>query len=167
MEFRVSEKGAVSIYWLNRFPFTLYIDEWAAVFGATRMILRFIATHHVQLSCRCDDDTRQAFRDTLGRGDLGNETRVGSLWCKKSTKGAVSLYGLRRFPVALYCDQWLRVLDARAEIEAFIREHRHELATKGCSVPRPKNISDSRPLRETVGADNIIRPMAARPQDRW
>src|SRR3989442_6733863 len=120
VELQVSQKGAVSVYYLNRFPFTLYADEWAAVFGATRIILRFIATHHIQLSCRCDEETREAFRYTLARGDLGNETRVGALWCKKAMTGAVSLYGLRRFPVTLYCDQWLRILEAPEGIEQVI-----------------------------------------------
>jgi hypothetical protein len=162
MEFQVSEKGAVSIYWLNYRPFTLYADEWKAVFGATKMILLFIAAHHLQISCRCDDRTRQALRDALANGKLGDETRVGSLWCKRATTGAVSIYGMRRFPVALYCAQWLRVLAARKEIEAFIDANKERLSTKGCCVPRPKKITDTRPLREAAGADNIIRPMAAR-----
>jgi len=162
MDFQVSQKGAVSIYGLNRFPFTLYAEEWKAVFGARRMILRFVATHHLQLSCRCTNETRQAFRDALACGDLGSDTRVGSLWCKKAKTAAVSLYGLRRFPITLYCDQWFRVFEARNEIESFIKENTRRLETKGCSVPRPKQSSDTRPFRETVGPDNIIRPIAAR-----
>ena len=166
MEFQVSEKGAVSIYWLNYRPFTLYADEWKAVFGATKMILLFIATHHLQISCRCDEEMRQALRNALASGKLGNETRVGLLWCKRATTGSVSIYGMRRFPVTLYCAQWLRVLAARKEIEAFIEANKERLSTKGCCVPRVRRTSDSRPLRESVGVDNIIRPMAARSYER-
>ncbi len=50
---------------------------------------------------------------------------------KVSAKGAVSLYGLGRFPVTLYKEQWTRVLDTADEIRAFIAEHDGELKTKG------------------------------------
>jgi hypothetical protein len=167
MELQVSKKGAVSVYYLNRYPFTLHRDEWEAVFGARRMIWRFIATHHLQLSCRCDEETRQAFRDVLARAGFGDETRVGALWCKKATTGAVSLYGLRRFPVTLYCDQWLRVLGARDEIEQFIRANDARLERKGCCVPRARsNSSRVSGVRTVVGPDNIIRPVAAMSRDR-
>jgi hypothetical protein len=52
----------------------------------------------------------------------------GSL--RVSQKGAVSLYGLGRFPVTLYKEQWLRLLDMADEIRAFIRDHGDELKTK-------------------------------------
>ncbi len=47
-----------------------------------------------------------------------------------SDKGGVSVYGLGRFPVTLYKEQWLRLLDMADEIRAFIREHESELKTK-------------------------------------
>ncbi len=50
---------------------------------------------------------------------------------KVSVKGAVSLYGIGRFPVTLYKEQWTRVLDMADEIRAFIVEHDGELKTKG------------------------------------
>jgi hypothetical protein len=50
---------------------------------------------------------------------------------KVSVKGAVSLYGIGRFPVTLYKEQWTRVLDMADEIRAFIAEHDGELKTKG------------------------------------
>ena len=40
------------------------------------------------------------------------------------------MYGLGRFPVTLYKEQWLRLLDMVDEIRAFIREHEAELKTK-------------------------------------
>lgn len=49
---------------------------------------------------------------------------------KVSEKGAVSLYGLGRFPVTLYKEQWLRLLDMADEIRAFIRAHEGELKAR-------------------------------------
>ena len=48
-----------------------------------------------------------------------------------SEKGGVSVYGLGRFPVTLYKEQWTKLLDMADEIRAFIRDHEGELKTKG------------------------------------
>ncbi len=60
---------------------------------------------------------------------LKNKDKAG-LTLKVSEKGAVSLYGMGRFPVTLYKEQWLRVLASAPEIEAFIRENESRLKTK-------------------------------------
>src|SRR2546425_1157645 len=44
--------------------------------------------------------------------ELEKQKRIGSLQFKVSEKGGVSLYGLGRFPVTLYYEQWVRLLDA-------------------------------------------------------
>ncbi len=49
---------------------------------------------------------------------------------KVSEKGAVSVYGLGRFPVTLYQEQWLKLLDMAEDIRAFVREHQGELKKK-------------------------------------
>jgi len=49
---------------------------------------------------------------------------------KVSEKGGVSVYGLGRFPVTLYKEQWAKLLDMADEIRAFIREHEGRLKTK-------------------------------------
>lgn len=49
---------------------------------------------------------------------------------KVSDKGGVSVYGLGRFPVTLYKEQWLKLLDMVDEIRAFIRENDARLKTK-------------------------------------
>ena len=49
---------------------------------------------------------------------------------KVSEKGAVSLYGMGRFPVTLYKEQWLRILASAPDIETFIRENDSKLKTK-------------------------------------
>jgi hypothetical protein len=54
----------------------------------------------------------------------------GGLTLKVSWKGAVSLYGMGRFPVTLYKEQWLRILGNAPEIEAFIRDNESRLKSK-------------------------------------
>jgi len=56
-------------------------------------------------------------------------TRGTSL--KVSEKGGVSVYGLGRFPVTLYKEQWGKLLDMADEIRAFIAENESKLKTKG------------------------------------
>lgn len=50
---------------------------------------------------------------------------------KVSEKGAVSIYGLGRFPVTLYKEQWTKLLDMADDIRAFIKENDAKLKTKG------------------------------------
>ena len=49
---------------------------------------------------------------------------------KVSEKGAVSIYGMGRFPVTLYKEQWLKLLGKADEIRAFIAAHEAQLKTK-------------------------------------
>lgn len=53
------------------------------------------------------------------------------LGLKVSDKGALSLYGVGRFPVTLYVEQWNRVLEAKDEITAYIEAHKAEFKVKG------------------------------------
>jgi hypothetical protein len=56
--------------------------------------------------------------------------RGRSVTLKVSEKGGVSVYGLGRFPVTLYKEQWSKVLAMTDEIRAFIKEHDAELKAK-------------------------------------
>ena len=49
---------------------------------------------------------------------------------KVSGKGAVSVYGMGRFPVTLYKEQWLKLLDMADEIRTFIGANETQLKTK-------------------------------------
>jgi hypothetical protein len=53
-----------------------------------------------------------------------------SLSMKVSEKGGVSVYGLGRFPVTLYQEQWLKLLDLAEDIRAFIKAHQGHLKKK-------------------------------------
>ena len=52
------------------------------------------------------------------------------LTLRVSAKGGVSLYGLGRFPVTFYKEQWLRLIEMVEKIKAFIVEHDKELRSK-------------------------------------
>ena len=58
--------------------------------------------------------------------------KVGSkgVSMKVSEKGGLSIYGLGRFPVTLYKEQWTKLLDMAEEIRTFLKEHDAELKTK-------------------------------------
>jgi hypothetical protein len=51
------------------------------------------------------------------------QRRGGRLRLKVSEKGALSVYGLGRFPVTLYKEQWIRLLECADEIKSFLREN--------------------------------------------
>ena len=57
--------------------------------------------------------------------------RTGRLDFKVSEKGGVSVYGLGRFPVTLYYEQWMRLLGASEELKGFIEENKSKLKLKG------------------------------------
>lgn len=54
----------------------------------------------------------------------------GTLSMKVSEKGALSVYGMGRFPVTLYKEQWLKLLGIADEIQKFISENEDKLKTK-------------------------------------
>ena len=56
--------------------------------------------------------------------------KSGKLEFRVSEKGGVSVYGMGRFPVTLYYEQWMRLLGAADELRAFIEENKHRLKTK-------------------------------------
>jgi hypothetical protein len=54
----------------------------------------------------------------------------GKLSLRVSEKGALSIYGMGRFPVTLYKEQWLKLLGIADEIKAFIEANSDRLKTK-------------------------------------
>ncbi len=60
---------------------------------------------------------------------LKRRTQKG-LSLKVSEKGAVSVYGMGKFPVTLYMEQWLKLLDMAEDIRAFISENESRLKKK-------------------------------------
>jgi len=56
--------------------------------------------------------------------------RARGISLKVSEKGGVSAYGLGRFPVTLYKEQWIKLLDMAGDIRRFIRENEASLKAK-------------------------------------
>jgi hypothetical protein len=56
--------------------------------------------------------------------------RTGALEFRVGEKGGVSVYGLGRFPVTLYYEQWTRLLDVAANLREFLEENKHRLKLK-------------------------------------
>ena len=56
--------------------------------------------------------------------------RRGAVSLKVSEKGGVSVYGLGRFPVTLYKEQWIKLLDLADDIRAFIKANDKDLKSK-------------------------------------
>ena len=57
--------------------------------------------------------------------------KPAALEFRVSDKGAVSVYGLGRFPVTLYYEQWVRLLDHAEELRAFLEANKDKLKLKG------------------------------------
>jgi hypothetical protein len=78
--------------------------------------------------------SEQDLKEELERLKAENEalkaktTRATSI--RVSEKGGVSVYGLGRFPVTLYKEQWLKLLDMAEELKVFIAENDGKLKTK-------------------------------------
>jgi len=58
------------------------------------------------------------------------DRKPGQLRLKVSEKGGLSVYGLGRFPVTLYKEQWARLLEQGEEIKKFLKEHDQDLKAK-------------------------------------
>jgi len=56
--------------------------------------------------------------------------RTGRMEFKVSEKGGVSVYGLGRFPVTLYYEQWQRLLGAAEDLRKFLEENKAKLKLK-------------------------------------
>ena len=77
------------------------------------------------------EDEMKAELERLRAENEALKTRKGgAISLKVSEKGALSVYGMGRFPVTLYKEQWTKLLDMADQIRAFIRENDAKLKTK-------------------------------------
>jgi hypothetical protein len=72
----------------------------------------------------------QAELDRLRAENEALKRPRGQMSLRVSEKGALSVYGLGRFPVTLYREQWDKLLGMADEIRHFIQEHDSELKKK-------------------------------------
>jgi len=77
-----------------------------------------------------DDDVTAELERLRAENAQLKRTANRGVTLKVSEKGGVSVYGLGRFPVTLYRDQWTKLLDMAEDIRAFIRANEASLKTK-------------------------------------
>jgi hypothetical protein len=77
-----------------------------------------------------DEDVQAELARLRAENEALKQRRGGSTSIKVSEKGAVSVYGLGRFPVTLYQEQWLKLLAMGDDIKTFIEENKDKLKVK-------------------------------------
>jgi len=78
-----------------------------------------------------DEDIRSELERLKAENDRLKRTASRGVTLKVSEKGGVSVYGLGRFPVTLYKEQWIKLLDMADELRGFIAENDERLKSKG------------------------------------
>jgi hypothetical protein len=78
-----------------------------------------------------DEDLKSEIERLRAENEALKRTSSKGLSLRVSEKGALSVYGLGRFPVTLYKEQWLRLLDMAEDIKAFIKQNEVQLKSKG------------------------------------
>ena len=77
-----------------------------------------------------DEDLRTELERLRAENEALKRSSSKGLSLRVSEKGALSVYGLGRFPVTLYKEQWLRLLDMSDDIRAFIKQNDGQLKSK-------------------------------------
>lgn len=77
-----------------------------------------------------DEDVQAELARLRAENESLKKKRSSAVSMKVSEKGAVSVYGLGRFPVTLYQEQWLKLLALADEIKEFIADNKERLKVK-------------------------------------
>jgi hypothetical protein len=77
-----------------------------------------------------DEDLRAELERLRAENQALKSKESRALRLQVSEKKGVSLYGVRRFPVTFYADEWEKILGMGDDIRAFIRDHTSELKRK-------------------------------------
>jgi hypothetical protein len=78
-----------------------------------------------------DEDLRAELERLRAENQALKQTSAKGISLKVSEKGGLSVYGLGRFPITLYKEQWTKLLDMADDIRAFIKANDAQLKTKG------------------------------------
>ena len=77
-----------------------------------------------------DENLRAEIERLQAENEALKKPARGQMSLKVSEKGGLSVYGLGRFPVTLYKEQWIRLLAMADDIRTFIRENDSALKAK-------------------------------------
>ncbi len=77
------------------------------------------------------DEMKAELERLRAENEALKKTKQKGLSLKISEKGGLSVYGLGRFPVTLYKEQWLKLLTMADEIRSFIEANEDKLKAKG------------------------------------
>lgn len=77
-----------------------------------------------------DEDLKTELERLRGENESLKKAVAKRISLKVSEKGGLSVYGLGRFPITLYKEQWAGLLDMADEIRAFLSAHDKELKSK-------------------------------------
>jgi hypothetical protein len=97
------------------------IDRWYTAWGAHGS---------TKGNGMADEDVQVELARLRAENETLKQRRSSAISMKVSEKGAVSVYGLGRFPVTLYQEQWVKLLATADDIKAFIEENRSKLKVK-------------------------------------
>ena len=78
-----------------------------------------------------DDDLKAELERLRNENAALRKGAASGITMKVSEKGALSIYGMGRFPVTLYKEQWLKLLAVSDDIRAFIVANEGRFKTKG------------------------------------
>lgn len=76
------------------------------------------------------EPTYEELKQRLEQLEKQGPKRTGSLEFRVGEKGGVSVYGLGRFPVTLYYEQWIRLLDLSEQLRQFLEDNKSKLKLK-------------------------------------
>ena len=109
----IGAKGGLCVSGINKFPVTLYKDQWKKLLKNSNKILKFINEY---------EKTRASDSNTVKKKE--------ELKIKKAPKGGFSVYGMGRFPITLKDEQWRVLLSKKRTILKFIEVNNRKLRPK-------------------------------------
>ncbi len=101
-----------------------------AIGGFTGSKVIFLRGYGGGIRAMSDEDIKAELERLRAENEALKRSSSKGLSLRVSEKGAVSVYGLGRFPVTLYKEQWLRLLDMSEDIRMFINQNEAQLKSK-------------------------------------
>lgn len=86
--------------------------------------------HAIFINMVTEEEMKAELERLRAENQALKKTTSKGLSLKVSEKGALSIYGMGRFPVTLYKEQWLKLLDMADDIRSFIQANDAQLKTK-------------------------------------